>query len=366
MSDVEKRLAALSAAGLRRQLRTVDAVSVSSNDYLDLSVDASVRSALIAALTEGAPIGSTGSRLLSGQHPRFTAIEERFAAWQGAEASLLYATGFAANQGLLGTVLRPGHVVVSDALNHASLIDAVRLTKAERRVVPHLDLAAYDRAIEAGRPTVVVVESVYSMDGTLAPLQQLAALCQARGARLVVDEAHATGLYGPTGAGRIEAQRVRDQVFASVHTAGKALGVSGAFVVGSAALMQLQLHDARAFVFSTAPPPFLTAGLHAALDRIRDHAELRARPVALAERLRAALAGRADVRGAGSPIVPVVVGTPEAAGALSSGLLERGWDARAIRPPTVPVGTSRVRLVMRAGLTEAQVDTLAAHILELL
>lgn len=334
---------------------------MSSNDYLGLASDLTVRNALRGALAE-LPHGSGGSRLLSGHHRAFSALEARVADWQGTEAALFYGAGFAANQGLLGSVLEAGDLVVSDALNHASLIDGIRLTKAERRIVPHLDLEAYDRAIEPGRFTWVLVESVYSMDGDLAPLEELADLCIRRGAALIVDEAHATGLYGPTGAGRIEDCGIRDTVFASVHTAGKALGGAGAFVVGSAALRDLQIQRGRSFVFSTAPPPFLSAGLHAAIDRIQSDPRLRNRPVELATQLRRALAPYVEVRGEGSPIVPVIVGSVERAMALARGLARRGWDARPVRPPTVPAGTSRVRLVVHAGLDADQIDALAADV----
>lgn len=363
MSDrVSRRLEELERAGLRRQLRAAPgALSVSSNDYLGLATDSTVNSALVHALADF-PHGATGSRLLTGHHGLFDVVERRMADWQGAPAALLYATGFAANQGLLTALIEPGDRVVSDALNHASLIDGLRLTRAERHVVPHLDLDAVASALQGDRPTWVVVESVYSMDGDLAPLAELADLCARRGAALIVDEAHATGLYGPTGAGRIEALGLRDAVFASVHTAGKALGCAGAFVVSSEPVRELQIQRARSFVFSTAPPPFLCAGLLAAIERVQEEPALRARPRELAARLRVQLQGHAEIPGGDSPIVPVVVGSVARAQGLAEGLAERGWDARPIRPPTVPEGTCRVRLVMHAGLTEAQVDQLASDV----
>ncbi len=365
--SLPERLGELEAAGLRRELRVGAGVPLASNDYLGLAADPAVRGALAAALAAGVPTGAGGSRLLGGHHPAHAALEDRFAAWQGAEAALLYGSGFAANQGLLGAVVEREALVVSDALNHASLIDGLRLARAARRIVPHLDVDAYAAALEPGRPTYVVVESVYSMDGDLAPLEDLAQLCTDRGARLIVDEAHATGLYGPTGAGRIQAAGVREAVFASVHPAGKALGSAGAVVVGSADLRELQINRARTFVYSTAPPPFLTAGLDAAIDRITADPDLRARPLALAARLRAGLAGvPAQVRGANSPIVPVVVGEVARGQALAEGLRARGWDAPVVRPPTVPEGTTRLRLVMHAGLLPAQVDALAGDLRDLL
>lgn len=367
MSEPGRRLdahrAAWRARGLQRTLRPPQGVDLTSNDYLGLAAHPAIRAALADALARGEPTGGTGSRLLTGQHQAWADLEARFATWQGTEAALFHATGFAANTGLLAALVEPGDVVLSDALNHASLIDGLRLTRAERVVVPHLDLAAYAHALEAaaGRPTWVVVESVYSMDGDRAPLPQLVALCRAHGASIIVDEAHATGLLGPTGAGWIEATGTRDGVFASVHTAGKALGQSGAFVCGSAAMVDWLVQKSRPFVFSTAPAPFLASGLRAAMNLVQDDPGRRARPAALGRRLRAALTG-IDTGTSDTWIVPVHVGSPERATRLQSELQAAGWDARAIRPPTVPQGTSRVRLVLHAALEDAQVDQLAADV----
>ncbi len=361
------RLASLEQAGLRRHLTLPRGTSVTSNDYLGLTRDPMVRDVLLAALADGLGTGSTGSRLLSGHSTPLDALEAKVAAWQAAEAALLYPSGYQANHGLLGALLEPGDVVVSDALNHASLIDGLRLTKAERRIVPHNDVGAVARAIDPERPTVVVVESVYSMDGDAAPLTALAAVCAERGAGLVVDEAHATGLYGPDGAGRVAEAGLRDQVLATVHPAGKALAAAGAFVVGSRGLRELQLQRARSLIYSTAPSPLLVAALDAVLTRIRSDPALRARPRELGSRLREKLrpaveAWGGSVPGDDSPIVPVVVGSIRAAQKLAADLIADGWDARPIRPPTVPVGTCRVRLVVRADLSDADVDQLAASV----
>ncbi|MEM6929035.1 MAG: aminotransferase class I/II-fold pyridoxal phosphate-dependent enzyme, partial [Myxococcota bacterium] len=321
-----ERLDALSRAGLRRVLRPAEGRSVTSNDYLGLSRDARVQDAVRAWADGEWATGSTGSRLLSGHGPALDALEAQVAHWQGAEAALLYGSGFQANQGLLGTILEPGDVVISDQLNHASLIDAMRLSRAERRIVPHRDVDAVARAIDRDRPTVVVVESVYSMDGDLAPLAELASVCVDRGSALVVDEAHATGMYGPEGAGRVAEAGIRDAVLATVHPCGKALASAGAFVVGSTALRDLQLQRARSLIYSTAPPPWLVATLTAVLERVRTDEPLRRRPRVLAERLRRRLAGVARVGGDDSPIVPVIVGSVEAAEHLADGLRARGWD----------------------------------------
>ncbi|MCB9665786.1 MAG: 8-amino-7-oxononanoate synthase [Alphaproteobacteria bacterium] len=364
MAELPARLAALEAAGLRRRLTKVQGVDLTSNDVLGLSTHPAIRAALVEALELGTPHGAGASRLLRGNHPAWEAAEDRFARWQGTEAALAHATGFAANSGLLASLPEPGDVVISDALNHASLIDGLRLAKAEVVIVPHgdLDAAASALAARASRRAWVVLESVYSMDGDTPDLVAWAELCATHGARLVVDEAHATGLFGPTGQGRVVEEDLREGVFATIHTCGKALGLAGAFVCGSRDLVDWLVNRSRPFVFSTAPPPFLAAGLHAALDLVQATPALRVRPLALGAQLRTALPG-VDTGGSTTHIVPVVVGSEARALALQELLAAAGWDARAIRPPTVPAGTSRLRLVLRAPLADAQVAAFAADLL---
>ncbi len=360
---LDARLAALDAAGLRRTPRAPVGRDLTTNDVLGLSRDPAVREALIQALAFGVPHGGAASRLLRGDHPAWTGWEEAVAAWQGAPAARAFSTGYAANVGLMACLPEPGDLVVSDALNHASLIDGLRLSRAQRAIVPHGDLDAAAAALARhDGPAWIVVESVYSMDGDRSDLAGWADLADRTGARLIVDEAHATGLYGPEGQGRVVAMGLRDAVFASVHTFGKALGLAGAAVVGSEALADWLYNRARSFVFSTAPPPFLAAGLHAALGRVRADPALRARPALLADRLRAAL-GPLDTGPSNTHIVPVITGSAPAAMAWMAALATRGWDARAVRPPTVPEGASRLRLVMHAPLSDDDVDRLASDLL---
>ncbi|HMV68888.1 MAG TPA: aminotransferase class I/II-fold pyridoxal phosphate-dependent enzyme, partial [Myxococcota bacterium] len=205
-------LGELAARDLRRVLLAPHGVDLSSNDYLGLASHPEVRSAIVGALRDGLPTGAAGSRLLSGQHRAWESLEATFAAWQGSEAALAMGSGFAANVGVVTALAGPGDLVVSDALNHASLIDGVRLCGARRVIVPHGDVGAVDEALAAGgwRRALVVVESVYSMDGDEADLVGLAEVCARRGAMLVVDEAHATGLFGPEGQGRVAALGLRD------------------------------------------------------------------------------------------------------------------------------------------------------------
>jgi 8-amino-7-oxononanoate synthase len=217
MPDLAARLAALEAAGLRRRLAVPQGLDLTSNDVLGLSRHPEVRDALVRALAE-LPHGGGASRLLTGQHEAWAALERRFAAWQGAEAALYFPTGYAANTGLLSSLPAPGDLVVCDALIHASLIDGVRLSKAEKVVVPHQDLAAAEAALarRGDRDAWVVVESVYSMDGDRTDLAAWSDLCERHGASLIVDEAHATGLFGPGGRGL--AAELDRRPFATVHT----------------------------------------------------------------------------------------------------------------------------------------------------
>jgi 8-amino-7-oxononanoate synthase len=280
----------------------------------------------------------------------FAALEERLAGWCGSEAALLFGSGYAANTGLLPALLGPDDVVLSDERNHASLIDGLRLSRARRFVYPHNDVAAVERELQQPRRgrAFVVTESVFSMDGDFAPLGELVAAAEARDALVVVDEAHATGLYGERGSGRVEELGLRSRVLATMHTGGKALGSAGAWIAGSAPLRDLLVNTARPFVFSTAPLPVLAAALGAGLDLIASEPFRRSETLRKAALLRGALARHGIAMGAdSSPIIPVVVGSDVAAVALQQGLHDAGFDARAVRPPTVPEGTSRLRITVR-------------------
>ena len=370
---IARELETLAAAGLRRSLALPQGVDFASNDYLGLGADPEFRAAvaarIVAAAADGLPLSAPASRLLRGHTELHERLEERLARFKGAEAALVLPSGWQANAALLGTLLRPEDRVVSDALNHASLIDAMRAARCERVVVPHLDLDACARELDRPAPggeRFLVVESLYSMDGDLAPLAELAALCAARDAHLVVDEAHATGLYGDErGSGWIEACGAGGGVLAAVSTVGKALAVQGAAITGSRALVDLLVQRARPLLFSTAVSPLLLLALDAALDAVAARPELRRRALANAARLRGRLAD-AGVRVArdGSPIVPVVVGDNERAVEVAARIRRRGLDVRAVRPPTVPAGTARLRLSVHADHAEERLDELAAAVIE--
>jgi len=358
---VDARLRSLREAGLLRTLRAPAGIDLSSNDYLDLARDPRVVAAFQQGVArEGA--GSTGSRLLRGHRDAFVEVERAFAAFKGAERALYFSSGYLANLGVLTTLPEAGDVIVSDERNHASLIDATRLSSATRVIVPHNDPAALEDALRAARSAAaadaqlfVVVESVFSMDGDAAPLAAQAALCRTLGATLVVDEAHACGLWGARGSGMIEAAGL-DPNTISINSAGKALGVGGAFVAGPAWAIDYLVQRARTFVFSTAPPPAVTSAIAESLRIVEAEPERRARVIALARLARERLvAAGIDVPAGDSPIVPIVIGDSHRAAAVAARLQARGFDIRAIRPPTVPDGGARLRLSVNARLEDATI-----------
>jgi 8-amino-7-oxononanoate synthase len=362
---LEVRAAVWRSRALHRVLEAPSGVDLTSNDVLGLATDPRVVAAARDALDRGGT-GAGGSRLLGGHRAVFDALEARAAAWLQTERALLFGSGYAASVGVLGALLGRGDVVVSDALNHASLIDGMRLCGAQRVIVPHLDVDAVRAALSAARPepggvVAVVVESVYSMDGDGWDLGALAALCAAHRAVLLVDEAHATGLYGPAGEGRVVEAGVQDAVFLRWHPCGKALGGQGCLVASSSVVVDALVQHARSFVFSTAPWPATAAALLAAIERVAGDPVLRARPAALAAGLRDRL-GPVLGRGAGA-IVPIPAGSAARSLALAHALAVRGWWVRPVRPPTVPEGTARVRVVTRAPLTASQIETLAEDVL---
>lgn len=319
-------------------------VSFASNDYLGLSR----HPAVVAAAQEAAGrwgAGTGSARLVAGARPLHRRLEAELAAWKGAEAAVVFATGYAANLGVLQAVGGPGVTVVSDRLNHASIVDGCRLSRSDVVVTPHADVAAMERAVARAPGRVVMVsESVFSMDGDVAPIDALSAVCTRHGALLVMDDAHA--VLGPDpvwGAGPV----------LRVGTLSKALGSLGGFVAGPAALCDLIVNRARTFVFTTASTPADTAAALAALHVVRspEGDALRATLRAHIDRLRP---------GHPSPIVAVVVGNEEEAMAASAALADRGLLVPAIRPPTVPAGTSRLRISLTAAHTTDHVDQLAA------
>ncbi|WZX23320.1 8-amino-7-oxononanoate synthase [Myxococcus stipitatus] len=363
-------LASLQARGLRRYLEPLESpqgpvvrvggetlVNFSSNDYLGLAASAAVRAAAIAAV-ERHGVGTGASRLVMGDTSAHHRLEARLMAFERAEAVLLFNSGYAANTGILPALVGAGDAVFSDALNHASLVDGCRLSRARVVVYPHADVDALAKALAEtpGRRKLVVTDTVFSMDGDVAPLRDIVDVCRAHGAALMVDEAHATGVLGARGAGLCEELGLEGQVDLRMGTLSKALGGQGAYVATSRVVADLLISRARPFIFSTSLPAALCAAAEAAVDAVESDSDLRPRLWRNIRRFSDGLRAmglRAEPR---SAVFPVVLGEPERALDAALRLREAGVLVKAIRPPTVPEGTSRLRFCLSAAHTVGHVD----------
>lgn len=351
-----------------RCLESMGAANFCSNDYLGLAEDEELCHAVSDAISRWRRVASTGSRLLSGHVPAWEDLEEEFASWIGADAALFFGSGYAANIGLLSAILRDGDVVFSDSANHASLIDGLRLSRAKRVIFPHLDLNVLEEGLKSEKVVsgerFVIVESIFSMDGDRSPIADLSMLADRYNANLIVDEAHATGVCGPEGRGEVAAAKRPGNVFATVHTCGKALASAGAFVVGSHTLKDFLINRARTFIFSTALPPYMADQVHIAIRLARQASEKRARLSRMADSLRTRLRdGTIDCGRSDSQIIPVMIGPNEEALRVSNTLQRKGLLVRAVRPPTVPEGTSRLRLSLNTAIPSAMIDELVETLL---
>ena len=364
MSDqFDEELDHLRAAGLWRELRriegavdtwvTVDGVRallLCSNNYLGLATHpALAEAAARAAHTYG--VGAGASRLISGSLAIHRDLEARLARFKHTAAALLFPTGYHANIGAITALVRRGDAVFSDQLNHASIIDGCRLSGATVHVYPHTDTRALAELLtqHPARRRLVVTDSVFSMDGDHAPLRDIATIAAAHGAMLMVDEAHATGVDGPSGAGLVEALGLHNAVTVQMGTLGKALGCAGAFIAGSQSLIDLLVNRARSLIYTTALPPPVVAAGDAARDVVAREPERRARLAAISAELRELLRALGfEIPAGEGPIIPVIAGSSERALAWSRELLERGVFVPAIRPPTVPAGTARLRVTLMA------------------
>ena len=363
MRSISKQLEDLRDRGLYRRLRLVESsqgptvtldgrpvLLLCSNNYLGLADRTEVREgAAEAALRWGA--GSGASRLISGNMEPHRELESRLAAFKGCEAALLFGAGYLANTGVIAALAGRGEVVFSDELNHASIVDGCRLSRAETVVYRHGDVEhlAWCLRQAGGRASLIVTDGVFSMDGDVAPLPQLLELARRHGARLMVDEAHATGSVGPGGRGSVAAAGLSGEVDVVVGTLGKALGSYGAYACAGAETIEFLVNSARPFIFSTAPPPSALGAALAALDVLEAEPELVERLQANAETLRSALAAHGlDVGSSTTQIVPLSVGEAEVAMELCERALLRGVFAQGIRPPTVPDGSSRLRFTVMA------------------
>ncbi len=356
-------LAALAKAGRLRCLSPRRGADFASNDYLGFASADFLRKAMIAAVGRGVPAGSGGSRLLRGNHPELEALEREAAAFFGSESALFLGSGYAANSAFFATVPQRGDLVLHDALVHASVHEGLRLSRAEVRSFAHgsaseaSDVLASWRASGGSGTAWIAIESVYSMDGDLAPLQDFAALAGREDAVLVIDEAHATGIFGEHGKGLAAAWRHRCPMV-TLHTCGKALGCEGALLCGPAVLRDHLINRARGFIYSTAPSPLIAATIRAAIAALPAAEAARRSLFDLCDRAR----GRLEPLGArfsGSPIVPLLLGDDRRALAVAQALCAAGHDCRAIRPPTVAPDTARLRIALTLNVDAEDVDRFA-------
>jgi 8-amino-7-oxononanoate synthase len=343
-------------------------VNFGSNDYLNLAADPRLTAAARAVLDDGS-WGAGASPLITGRSRSHVQLEERLAEFNHAEAALVFSSGFAANSATIAALVGAGDVVFSDERNHASIIDGCRLSRAETIIYRHADAAHLDEllASHGGKgKRLIVTDTVFSMDGDVAPLVDVAAIAQRHGAMLMLDEAHATGVFGANGRGLAEALGVCDAVHVHVGTLSKALGCSGGFVTGSRRLVDWLYNRARAYVFSTAPPDALCAAACSALDVVRDEPHRRVELLKTADRLRTLLAEqRWNTGRASTQIVPIFIGDSATTMQLAEQLRERGLFVPGIRPPTVPLGQSLLRVSLTAGHTADHIARLTAALGEL-
>ena len=367
-------LDALRSQGLYRVLRPLEGgqgprilidgrevVSLASNDYLGLASHPVLTAAAMEA-TERYGTGSGASRLLSGSQPLHHDLEEDLARFLGCEAALVFNSGHGANTGVLAALCGPGDLIISDALNHASIVDGCRLSKAEKRIYKHRNLNDLEDMLKVSneyKRRWIVTDSVFSMDGDMAPLPGIVELAERYGAFVYVDEAHATGVVGPQGRGSTAHFRLAERITLRMGTLGKALGSFGAFVAGDREIIEVLINRARPFIYSTSLPPSVLAASRAAVALIQtaEGERLRRRLEGNMEILRGRLSELGIYRGEGAtPIFPVILGSLKRTAAVADALFEEGVFAPAIRPPTVPEGTARLRLSVMATHTGADLS----------
>lgn len=359
----------LSAASRRRRLIAQEGVDFSSNDYLGLAASPELAAAAQEALARGVPVGSGGSRLLRGNHPEHEALEAEAAALFGVERALWFSSGFAANSALFSTLPQRGDLVVYDELIHASAHEGMRLGRAECVAVRHNDANAFELAAsnwrgQGGTGRIwLAAESLYSMDGDRAPLDDLAAIAERHDGALLIDEAHATGLLGPGGRGLAAHLDGQDNVI-TLRTCGKALGTEGALVCAPGVVSDFLVNRGRGMIFSTAPSPLMAACTRASLDLMQSQPERREelwRRVGLAEDV----LGPLGVTVSGSQILPLIIGGDGEAMALAKAVQAAGFDVRGIRPPTVPQGTARLRIAITLNASETAIRALGEVLAQL-
>lgn len=364
---VERRLEGLRLRDELRQLAVPSGVDFSSNDYLGLSSAAAFKQDMLTGLERCTSLTSPSSRLLAGNTPSHLELERRLGRLKGTEAALIFPSGYQANVGLLSSLVQPEDRVLSDQQNHASIIDGLRLSRCQKVIFPHLDTQAIAEALSkphAQGQTFLVTESLYSMDGDIAPLDLYAQMTERWGAHLVVDDSHAIGVFGKDrGSGLAEQFGIEARATAIISTFGKALGLYGAFVAGPGSVIDYLVNTCRSFIFTTAVPPLMLSAINTSLDYLEKEPWRRKRVRLLANRLRDRLhEHELDTLNSAGPIVPVVVGSNQETLEATAVLQKQGFDVRAIRPPTVAPGTSRLRISVHADHGEEEIDRLASAI----
>jgi 8-amino-7-oxononanoate synthase len=377
----------LKAQGRFRALKLPSGVDFTSNDYLGYrtrgrrsevrsqegTVPTTVLSSDLCPLTSDLSLLTSGvaSRLLRGHHSVWDEVEARLAAWHCVESVLVMNSGFTANEGLISTIIEPGDWVASDELNHACIAEGLRVCRPRKFVFRHNDLNHLEEGLKseaakrpAGREMFVITESLFSMDGDRAPLAEMVALAEWYGAHVLVDEAHSTGCYGSTGAGIVDELGLRSRVLATVHTGGKALGVTGAYICGSNLLRDYLVNRCRHLIFTTALPPAIGEWWLSMLPKVKGDDIGRRTLHTNAVHFHAALKARGVPTVGETYIVPVVLGDDPVAVRVALRLQERGYDIRAIRPPSVPQGTARLRISIHADHSPELLDQLAEHVAE--
>ena len=363
-SELQAGLRELESRSQRRSLVEISGVNLCSNDYLGLADRSALREAAIQGLRDAHRVGGTGSRLLSGHATAWNELEEEFAGFAGSGAALYFGSGYAANIGLLTSLAGKGDMIFSDALNHASIIDGIRLSGARKIIYPHRDLIALGAALkehqhEHGRK-FIVTETVFSMDGDIAPIADIVVLAERYDAGVIVDEAHATAVHGPRGRGIAAALLGSGKIVAAMHTCGKALASAGAFVCGSTVLREHLINHARTFIFSTAMPPYMATQIRAALRLAKNMDDQRAELSLRARKFAESLSNDGwATMGTATQIVPAVIGENSAALSAAEYLQREGFTVRAIRPPTVPPGTARLRFSLTHKISAKELDKLA-------
>lgn len=369
---LDTEYAAIEQAGLRRHLRTVmsaptgtinldgrDVVLLGSNNYLGLSTHPAVIGAAVEA-TQIFGTGASGSRLISGNSELYTTLETNLAKMKGTEAALVFSSGYAANTSIIPVLAAEDDLILSDALNHASIIDGCRLSRASKKIYQHCDVEHLKTLLSESttfRRKLIVTDGVFSMDGDIAPLPDICELAAQHDAMVLIDDAHGFGVFGKDGNGTVSHFGLEGKEIIQMGTLSKSVGALGGYIAGSRALIELLINRARSFIFTTGLPPATLAAVNAALDVIRSSPELRKRLFSHAKRLKTALIGLGyTLLPSETQILPVILGGPQRATHVAEALLTEGVFAPAIRPPAVPTGTSRLRLTVMATHTEAEIE----------